>query len=213
VTNIKRIAFKDTEIPNADTLATLVESIQLVKKRSPNLDPQLSGLIDNLPSPRQIKREFSVEECNVLYETVGYLWKELTGQDYISQQSKRPAPETLQGNYWMMNDGLLLHGVNHFSIIKQNSSLFATLLNINPMVMQEYLSAPPNKLIGLVIRAGGIRIFISKEKKFFAQMTSETYGKWGRDKVRKYDFENKIVRIIDTKVPFKSWKSGIPIKL
>ena len=44
-------------------------------------------------------------------------------------------------------------------------------------------------------------------------MSQNTYGKWGREKAKKYDFSLKIVRIIDFKTTYDGWKSGIPIKL
>ena len=87
------------------------------------------------------------------------------------------------------------------------------MLKINGFALQEYLGSRPNDLIKFIIDNGGVRMFVNKNKKLYAQMSPETYGKWGRAKVKKYDFKLKAVKVIDLRAPYKGWKSGITIKL
>ena len=201
------------EVPKPEVIATYVESLKMYQKDNPKLDKEYIRLIEKLPAPQQIKREFSTEECKILYETVGYLWRKITGQDIITEINTKHGPETLLGNYWMIKNGVLLQGVNHFSVVKQNASLFSTLLNLNGFALQQYLSSPPQKLIRYIIENGGMRIFVDKGLNAYFQMSEETYAKWGRAKVKGLDFKKKIVKIIDFKVPYKGWKNGISIRL
>ena len=214
-TNLKmhKIAIKDEEIPKADVLATYVESLKMHLKKNSNLDPKLKDLIGKMASPTKIRKDYSIQECKILYETVEYLWKKITGKKIIQEEKIQKAPESLFGNYWLIKNGILLHGLNHYGIIKQNASLIATLLNLNQLTLQQYLSDKPHKIIEYILKNGGVRLFINKNKRLQAQMSSQTYGKWGKHKIKKYDFPTKIVRIIDFKVPYEGWKSGIPVKL
>ena len=204
---------KEEDVPDGNTLSIYVESLKMNLKNNPNLNKELAILIKKLPSPRQIKLNFSFEECKILFQTVGYLWKKITGKDIIEEKKISKAPETLFGNYWMFNNGILLHGVNSYGIIKRNTSLICSLLDINNMVLQDYLSNNPNKVIDFIIRNGGVRLFINKSRHLYSQMNQDTYAKWGRAKIKKYDFKKKIVRIVDPNVEYKGWKSGIGIKL
>jgi len=75
------------------------------------------------------------------------------------------------------------------------------------------MSTDPNKLLFYVIRNGGVRIFINKDKTAYFQMSENTYGKWGRKKVKGLDFAKKIVKILDFNQNYTGWDSGIGIKL
>ena len=212
-TRMKMYKIADKGPLSAEESANYVEALQVYGQEHPSINPEYLSLIKELPSPRKIRQDFSHEECKILYETIGYLWKKLTGEDIIEQKDIINAPETLFGNYWLMKNGILLKGVNHFTIIKHNSSLICTLLNINGMTLQEYLSSKPNKLIEFILKNGGVRMFIDKNKRLYAQMSSETYGKFGKSKIKKYDFPKKIVKVIDFKAPYNGWESGVSIKL
>ena len=208
-----KIAIKDEEIPKADVLATYVESLKMYLKDNPKTEGKFADLINNLPNPIKIHKDFSIQECKILHETVAYLWRKITGKKIVDEVKIIEAPESLFGNYWMIKNGILLHGTNHFTIIKQNAQLIASLLKLNAFTLEQYLCSEPNKLIQFIIKNGGVRLFINKNKKMQIQMSSKTYGKWGKKKIKKYDFSKKIVRIVDFKVPYEGWKSGIPIKL
>jgi hypothetical protein len=211
-TRIYKVA-KEEKFLDADASAQYIEALNLYAKEHPSLDKKYLLLIEDLPSPRKIRQDFSIEECKILFETIDYLWKKITGENIIQDKEIEKAPETLFGNYWLIKNGILLKGVNHYSIIKNNANLFCTLLNLNGMTLQEYLSNRPHKVIEFILNNGGIRMFVNKDRKLYAQMSSNTYGKWGKNKIKKYDFKLKAVKIIDFKRPYDGWKSGITIKL
>lgn len=209
---IYKIAKAD-DVPDSNTIGAYIETLTLYYKDNKGMDPVLANLIQNLPSARQVKRDFSEKQCQILFETIQFLWRKLTGQDIVKESKITHAPESLSGSYWMLPNGVLLHGLNHFSIAKQNTSLFTSLLNINGFALQEYMHGGPEQLIHFIIKNGGVRMFINQEKGFFVQLSDETYSKWAGEKLKKYDFKKKIVRIIDLKSPYRGWKSGIPVKV
>lgn len=203
----------DEKLPDNEALSLYTKTLKMYLKDNPNLDEKYADLIEKLPSPRQVKQNFSFQECKLLYETLEYLWERITKHKIIPEKVIHKAPETLEGCYWLMANGILLKGLNHYSIIKQNNMLFCTLLNLNGMTLQEYLHSTPNQLIKFIIKNGAIRLFINKNKKLYAQMTPETYGKWGKEKLQKLDFQFKAAKVIDLKVPYEGWSSGILIRL
>jgi len=218
-TKIYKIAYnstdtiKDEDIPKADALATYVESLQIYLKENPSLKKKYIQLIENLPSPRKIELDFSFEECKILFDTVSYLWRKITKQDLITETKIKHAPESFLGNYWLVKNGILLQGLNHYGIIKQNANLICSLLNINGLALQHYLCGQPSELIDFIIRNGGVRMFVRKDKKAFFQMSEETYAKWGKHKIKKFDFTAKIVKVIDSKLKYTGWQNGISILL
>lgn len=203
----------DKRLPDGETLALYVRSLKLYLKDNPQLDDGLADLIKRLPSDREVRQNFSKQECKIIYETLEYLWQKITGSKIISEKEIIKAPETLFGSYWMLSNGILLHGVNHYTIIKQNELMIGSLLGVGGMTMQEYLCSRPNKLIGFIIKCGGIRMFVTKKKELYTQMSPKTYAKWGKNKIRNFDFPLKIVKVIDFKVPYEGWSSGIALKL
>ena len=113
----------------------------------------------------------------------------------------------------MMTNGVILSGTNHFTIIKRNLDLFATLLNISTFVLHEKLASPPDEIIKTIIDHGGMRIFIKVDKTMYCQVNPQTYSKWARSKIKKLDFKNKIVKVVDSSQPYKGWTTGITIIL
>jgi hypothetical protein len=210
---IIRTAQSEEEIPTADQIAVYVESLKLYRQQNPNLDGEFVHLIDNLPTPRKIRQDFSFEEVKILFETVGYLWRKITGNDLGGEVKTKWGELPFLGNYWIIKDGIVLPGLNHYSIVKQNANMFSNLLNINGFALQHYLVGQPNRLIQFIIKNGGVRMLARKDQKAFFQMSECTYAEWGKLKVKKLDFREKVVKIIDFKVPYKGWNSGIPIKL
>ena len=204
---------KEEDYPSTDDIASYVEALKLYLMEAKVEDKELQKLIKNLPEPSIIRHRLSNAEARVLYHTIGYVWKKLTGNNIIEESQKLSKPDMLVGNYWILQKGILIGGTNHFTIIKQNFELFRTLLGINAFAMHEKVASPPNELIKLVLDHGGVRIFASKTKKIYFQLTDETYGKWANHKLRKYDFPEKIVKVIDKTKPFKGWGSGITLLL
>ena len=210
---IFKMAQSEKDIPKPDVLATYVEALKMYYRDNAIHDMQLNRLVETLPSPTKIHKDFSFEECKILFETVNYLWKKLVGKDIIDETKLFKKPESLFGTFWLIENGILLQGINHYSIVKQNTNMFSTLLGLNGFALQQYLASPPNDLIRYILENGGIRMFINKNKKGYFQMSSDTYGKWGKSKVKKYDLREKIIKIIDFNVPYRGWKSGITIRI
>ncbi len=206
-------SIKEEDIPKPNILATYVEALKTYLSDATNISEIISEQIKNLPSSGEIKRNYSFQECKLLFETVNYLWKAITKTDIIDESKIEKAPETLMGNYWMLKNGVLLKGANHITIIKQNTSMFCSLLNLNAFTLLQYLSTDPNKLIFYIIRNGGVRIFINKDKNAYFQMSEEIYAKWGRKKVKELDFPIKTVKILGFNHDYSGWDSGITIKL
>ena len=205
----------EERLPDGEALALYTHTLKMYLKDNPALDDTYANLIEKLPSPRQIRQDFSLNECKMLYETLEFLWEKITKTRLVPEKEIIKAPETLTGSYWMLSNGILLGGSlnNHYTIIKQNNLLICTLLDISGMVMQEFLHSPPDKLIEFILKNGGMRLYISPSKKLFAQCSPETYGQWGRAKIKKLDFDFKAIKVIDFKTKYCGWKSGILIKL
>lgn len=200
------------DIPSPEVIATYVHSLKMFQENN-ELDPQTDKLIQNLPSVRKIKRDFSNEECKLLFETVGYLWKEITGNSIIQEQDIERAPEGLKGCYWMLKNGVMLSGLNHFSIIKQNVDMFCTLLKLSPFAVHQYIASNPNKLLYYVLLNGGLRITVDQDNVGWFQLSEKTYANWARKKIKGLDLKEKNVKVIDPKTSYNGWKSGILIKL
>jgi len=212
-TKIAQQHIKEKDYPSVDDISSYAEALKLHLSDGMIKDEELCRLIENLPSPTNIRTRLSNEEVKILFQTIGYLWKKITGSDPIQESKMESQPETLCGNYWMLQKGVLLFGPNHFTIIKQNLELFRSLLGINAFALHEKMSANPNQLIKLVIDHGAMRIFVNKNRIAYFQLTDETYGKWAKRKIRKYDFHKKIVKVIDKTRPYSGWRSGITILL
>jgi len=218
-TMMKKIAEKE-EISNnplsPDDLSAYVESLKLFdtsESSNKTISPELKKMIKRLPSANKIRKDFSNEECNILYETVAYIWKKVTGNELITDKKIYENPSKFLGSYWLLRNGIFLHGVNHKDIIKKNCNLVQSLLGINGFTMQEYISGDANKLIRFIILCGGIRMFVDSNNKSYYQLSEITYAKWGRKKIKKLPVNPKILKLIDPEASFDGWKSGIIIKI
>ena len=210
---MRKTAINYDKIPHPDQLAVYVESLKLYLDQNQIDDPTFSHIIKNMPSPKAVRSRFSEEEGKVLFQSIQYVWKEITGQDIIEEEQIIQHPEKLEGNYWMLNNGVLLSGPNHFTIIRDNTHLFCTLLDINPFSMHEQLASKPNNIIKTILDHGGMRIFVNKNRIAYFQLTSDTYRKWGISKIRGLDIEEKNVKVIDKSRAYKGWDSGITVRL
>lgn len=195
-----------------EDLAIYVDSLKLQIDMGNINDPKLINAIESMPSAKKVRNDFSIEEAKALYETVGWAWKKICGYDILEQRNLLAKPEKLSGNYWFINHGLVFGGTNHFTIIRKNIDIFATILKIDPFTIHEKLAQEPNQIISTVINSGAVRVFINKDEISYFQMTSDTYKKWGKTKVYNLDLKDKTVRLIDPKSAYKGWSSGIPIR-
>jgi hypothetical protein len=198
---------------NADEVASYIETLNISLKNGDITNEEVVGVLHSLPSPEHVRRHLSDEEARILFESVRWVWKEVSGKDITETFNVVPATENLIGNYWMLKDGLLLHGVNHYGIIKRNLNLFSDLLGISSFLMHEKLSGKPSELIKLIIDNGGMRIFVTTDRRAYFQMNDLVYTNWGRKKVKGFDFPKKIVKVVDPVTRFSGWNSGITLKL
>lgn len=199
--------------PSADVLGSYVESLKLFAKDNHKIDSRLKSVIDSLPSPASIRGNMSDEEGKLLYETVDWAWKKITGHDIVQELQVSKAPEQLMGNYWMLKNGVILSGENHFTIIKNNLNMFSALLNVGANTLLGHMASSPDKVIFCVIANGGMRVYVNSKKDFYCQMSAETYSDWGRIKVKHLDFPTKVVKVVDVRQGYNGWESGIPVRL
>lgn len=197
----------------ADEVASYVEALKIHLEEKAIKDEEVKNVVRNMPSPRVIRKKLSEEEVDILFESVRWAWKKISGQDLIEESKVTHPVETLMGNYWMLKNGVILHGENHFTIVKRNISMFSSLLGIHAFAIHDCIAGPPERLIKLVIDHGGIRMFITKDRRAYFQMNDAVYAKWGRNKVKGLDFKEKVVNLIDKRTKFKDWSSGISIRL
>ena len=201
------------KVPDEETLAYLIEALKTTLKDNPLMDKDLAKHINDLPTPLKFKRDLSRSEQELIFETIEYLWKKMTGESFLDQQDKVPAAKPLLGSYWMIKNGVMLKGTNHYEIIKKNTTIICPLLKINGFTLQYYLSVNSNKLLKFIILNGGLRIFINKGRQGFFQISEDAYAEWGRSKIKKFDLKEKTVKVIDPRAPFNNWETGISIKL
>jgi hypothetical protein len=202
------------KLPSGEALSLIIQTLKEYlrdNKNNSKVPEEWKDLISRLPSPRQVKMDFSHQECKVLYETLEYLWKNITKEKIIPDEEIIPAPEKLMGNYWMIANGILLEGINSHDIIRKNANIICSLLNLSMMTLQEYLCNKPNTLIKYILKNGGVRLFITKDGRLYAQMNSEVYGKWGKAKIKKLDLKKKVIKVVDLKVDYKGWQNGVSI--
>jgi len=205
-----KIIKTSNKYPNLEEILAHVDSLKLYAENK-DITPAIKCTIDNLPTSRQIQLHMSNEEIKILWETVDWLWKKITGKDIISESTIIEKPDTLIGNYWIFNKGILLSGINHYTIIKNNASFICSLLGINGFALQQYLHQDPNNLMKFIIDNGGIRMFVRTNREMFAQLSPQTYRNWGKKKLKTYDFHKKILKLIGPNSKYNGWNSGIDI--
>ena len=98
----RHITVRDEDVPNATILGAYVESLKLYKKDNPDLNKDWALHIDKLPSARFLRQEYSNEECKILFETINYLWKNITGHDIIDDNKMFQAPSRFLVIYWIL---------------------------------------------------------------------------------------------------------------
>jgi hypothetical protein len=190
-------------------LATYVDTLKLYEK-SNNVEEPIKSLIKELPPSSTIIKYLSLGECEIVFESVQYAWETLSGNKIKPHDKMEETAELLEGNYWILLRGIMLRGINHFTIVKQNLTLFAHILNVSGMVLQQELSLPPQHLIGTIIMNGGIRVHVDNNI-LYAQLTDTTYNKWGKDILKKLSTDTKHIKVIDRNSEYKGWQDGIEI--
>lgn len=197
-----------------EELILLVNAILLHKiEKRDAIPPEILKQINNLPSMYIIENKITTTEANILYDVVRDIWKKLSGQDIknIDLKNLDKDIDILDGNYWMLPGEFMLGGFNHFSIAKKYRGMFSSMLGINPFIFERLMGQNPQELIGHIICHGGIRMNIDKSKNKVICQTSEASWPWTRNKLMKMFHKNKTAKVIDFKVPYRGWESGINI--
>ena len=197
---------------NAEDLVNLINSILLYyNDHKDEINKELKKSIESLPSEYIIKNKASDVELNMLYDIVRDIWKKITDQDLddVKLPENEDEKRLLSGNYWMLPGSILLAGFNHFSIAKKHKGLFCSVLSLNPWTFEAFIVSNPDKLIFYIISNGGIRMNVDKDNSVVICQTSEDSFPWVRNKLMKMYHQTKIAKIIDLKVEYQGWKSGI----
>lgn len=197
----------------AEKIANYIDSLKFFQKKINKIDTKIKKAIEDLPNPEAVRIYFSEEECNIVFDTIKYLWKKITNEDLDKKIKKKNHSNVLEGNYWMFNNGILLKGINHYTIIKKNINMFANTLKISPIKIHEKLASEPNQLIKKMIELGAIRVMADKDANMWFQLSPNTYSTWGRKKIKKMEAKEKYAKIVDLNAQYKGWETGIVIKI
>ena len=201
---------------SADVLSSYVETLSLFRgEYGSTVTKDISKMIDNLPPRSFINSSMDSVERQLLFQTVGHIWKTLTGASIKETMGGRvnfSRDKNLDGNYWMMPGGILVGGFNHFAAAKNHRNLLCSILGINQFVFEaKALEKSPEELIRLVLTHGGIRVKIDRGNNQVFMQTSERSWPWAREKARRMYHKKKMVKVLDARQPYKGWKSGVPV--
>jgi hypothetical protein len=198
---------------NPDTLSLYVDTLKLHLAQGKIQDKNVIEIIELFPCQSKILYELSNEEIKIIFESVGWAWRQVTGDDIEKDINHMSKQQEMDGNYWILNKGITLKGVNSYQIVKKHLDLFSSILKIDPFVLHQRLSTHPNDLIKTVICNGGMRVFVNKDNKAYFQLNQKAYSEWGKSFILNLDAKEKFVKLIDTRASFTGWASGILIKL
>lgn len=198
---------------DAVQLATFADSIRLSRHdNGDGMDKEMLRLIDNLPSRQAILTTMDDAELSLLQRSVGYIWRKLTGKSIQTMDmSANPSSKTLDGCYWMLPGGVMLHGLNHFSTAKDHRDIICSILGINPFIFEHKLSSDPEGLVGLVVSHGGVRVLADRNKSSVYMQVNEKSWPWARDKAQRMYHKNKVIKILDLSQPYLGWESGVSV--
>jgi hypothetical protein len=203
------------ESVSPDILASYIESLCLHRgQHRDSMSKEILRLIDNLPPRSYVINKMDHIERDLLMQTVGHIWKKITGNSIRSVDTKMATTDSgrLDGTYWMVPGGILVRGFNHFSAAKNHRDLLCSMLDINGFVFEaKVLEKDPHGLINLILSHGGIRVAVDRSKSAVYMQTTEGSWPWARDKLRKMYHKHKVARVIDRREPYKGWKSGVPV--
>lgn len=207
-TNYKKDRIDKKIVP--EVLGNYIDTLKMYEKNN-ELSLELRECIRDLPTSMYLLKNMSDVDIGLTQETVEWAWMKLTGNNIIDELSISNESKELRGYYWWLSNGVVFGGSNHTTIIKQNLGLFSSLLDVNSMVLLRGLGGNSNELIGIVIKNGGVRVYIDSNKTGYFAMTGKTYGEWAKNKVSKIDLPNKIIKLIDINREYDGWDSGIKV--
>lgn len=211
---ILKTASEPDVLASPDILSAYVESLALHRARHGEAMPKdLVTMIDRLPSRGFITTQMDDIERDLLLETVGHIWRKVTGGSIREADTTVPSmDQSLNGCYWMVPGGVLVAGLNHFSGAAKNRNLLCSLLDINNFVFEgKANSKDPNALVRLILEHGGIRVHIDRQaSEVYMQCTEESWP-WAREKLKRMYHLKKVAKVLDRKQPYLGWRSGVPV--
>ena len=77
---------------SADEVASYIETLNLSLESGEIKRKEVISVLSSLPSPEHVKRHLSDEEAKVLFESVRWVWKEVSGKDIVETFNVTPAP-------------------------------------------------------------------------------------------------------------------------
>jgi hypothetical protein len=202
---------RSTDVPPPEEIAAMIGSIRLFAKDG-KVDGDIRKRIDTLPSDKQLA-DMDAVQVGLLYETVGYLWRKLTGKRISEDRGKEQSTDMdkLDGNYWLLPGEVILHGFNHFSIAKSHRDMICRLLDINPFIFEHAIQKGTDSLINLVLSKGGVRMMVDRANNTVYMQTSEESWPWARNKLKKMYHRHRVAKVLDPSKPYAGWESGITI--
>ena len=203
--------------PLTDELAACVEALSLyASDHSDRMPSDIKKMLNNLPSRYQITREYNEIQISLLHDTVGYLWRKVTGTKLPDRQGIADTTDAaeLDGCYWLLPGGVMVSGLNHYSAAKDHKGMICSLLDINPFVFEHATqNRDPNVVIGLIVTNGGVRMLVKRSDNKVYMQTSQDSWVWAKDKVKRMWHGKRVVKILDPKARYKGWSSGIPVTI
>jgi len=146
-------------------------------------------------------------------KSVRTIWRDITNEQ-PPKEDQIAAPEStrmLHGNFWLLPGGILIRGYNHFTAAKKHKVMMCNVLGINGLTFEHRMASEPNRLIGLLLEHGAVRVNIDRDSgTALFQATSNSWPA-ARDKILRMTHKHRYVRVIDTSVPYRGWKSGVPL--
>lgn len=204
-------ADKKIDVDKED-LVHLINSILLYyNDHKDEINKELKKSIESLPSEYMIENKLSDVELHMLYKIIRDIWKKITSQDLddVELEQNEDDKRLLSGNYWMLPGGIMIGGYNHFSIAKKHKGMFCSILGLNGWIFEKFIVSDPDKLIFYIISNGGIRMNVDKDNSIVICQTNEQSFPQVRNKFMKMYHQTKVAKIIDLKIPYEGWKSGI----
>ena len=205
---------RPNKAPEPEVLVAMIDSIKIFYiDHESAFSVSEKRLITSLPAKSRILNDMDESQMDVLYRSVRHIWQSMVGKDPEFESENKDATD-LNGSYWMMPGGILLHGYNHFQAAKENKLLVCSLLDINPLVFEKLIaSCNTGDIISLILARGGVRTFISRERSEVVMQTNESSWTWVKNKLEKMYHKNKIAKVVDLSRPYEGWISGVTIRV
>jgi hypothetical protein len=194
-------------------ILSLIDTLRLHTENNPRCSNELREAISNLPSKWNLVNLTTISMAPLL-KTIEGIWKQITDGPLPEEHYAAPQEaKDVDGNFWLLPGGVMIHGTNHFSAAKANKGLICSLLSINPLIAERAFAGPPEEIIGLMLKNGAIRTHIDRNtSSVLMQCTQHSWTETLKKIVRMYH-KNRTVKVIDTSKPYHGWESGVPLSI